>query len=114
MQFIVKMVIAVVVISLAGQLARSRPTLAGLIAVMPLTGLLVMLWVWHDSGGDATRMTRYTLGAVWGIIPAMLFFGVAYFCFRAKLHPALVLGLSMGAWVVAAVVHQWLLHYGRS
>ena len=78
MFFAVKLLIAVVIITAAQYIAKTRPSLAGLIAVMPLTGLIVMLWVWQDNSGDVTKMTRYALGAVWGIIPAILFFAVAY------------------------------------
>jgi len=110
MNFAIKLLISVIIISVAQFIARSRPSLAGLIAVMPLTGLIVMLWVWHDSKGNSIIMNQYALGAVWGIIPAILFFTVAYFCFRARLHLGAVLGLSSVAWVIAALVHQYFLH----
>jgi uncharacterized membrane protein (GlpM family) len=112
MQFVIKLFVAVIIIILAQYIAQSRPSLAGLIAVMPLTGLIVMLWVWHNSGGDAAKMDQYTLGAVWGIIPAILFFAVAYFCFRARLHLYAVLVLSTATWVIAALIHQYFLHHG--
>lgn len=65
MQFVIKLIISVIIISTAQYIAQNRPSLAGLIAVMPLTGLLVMLWVWYgSSSGDPTKMTQYTLGAV--------------------------------------------------
>ena len=109
MRFIVKVLIVVGVILTCAQIAKVRPTLAGLIAVMPLTGLLVMLWVYSDCGGDVARMNDYTLGAVWGIVPAILFFVGAYVCFRYRLHLAWVLGISFGLWLAGALVHQYLL-----
>ena len=110
MQFAIKLVIVVIIIVTAQYIATHRPSLAGLIAVMPLTGLMVMLWVWHNSKGETTTMTQYSLGAVLGIIPAILFFLVAFFCFRAKLHLAFVLGLSAAVWIAGALAHQHFLH----
>ena len=111
MQFAVKLFISLIIISAAQYVAKSRPSLAGLIAVMPLTGLIVMLWVWHDSGGDVTKMGRYTSGAVFGIIPSLFFFIVAYFCFRARMRLSIVLALSVAVWVIAAVLHQHFLRH---
>ncbi len=109
MQFVIKLALAVLIIVLCAQIARARPTLAGLIAVMPLTGLIVMLWVYSDCQGDAVRMGRYTLGAVWGILPSIVFFGSAYMCFRKGMSLGWVLGVSSMMWILAALVHQYFL-----
>ena len=106
---VAKLLIAVCVILTATYIGRSRVELAGLIAVMPLTGLVVMLWIWHDSGGDAYKMSRYTIGAVLGIIPAILFFLVSFICFRKQMHLGWILALGFSAWLAAAFVHQFFL-----
>lgn len=86
------------------------PTLAGLIAVMPLTGLVVLVWLYLDDPGNAALMINYTKGALWGIIPSILFFLVAFLCFSRKLPLKIVLVASFAVWFVAAAVHQLLLH----
>ena len=88
------------------------PTLAGLIAVMPLTGLLVLIWLYLDNPGDVKLMTDYTRGALWGIVPSVLFFLAAYLCFRKQLPLRIVLGASLLLWLIAAIFHQLLLHRG--
>jgi uncharacterized membrane protein (GlpM family) len=109
MGFTVKLLAAVAVIVICTQLAKARPELAGLIAVMPLTGLIVLLWVYSDCGGGKAAMSRYTLGAVWGIVPTIMFFLTAYLCFRGRLGLGAALGISAGVWLAAAMVHQYLL-----
>lgn len=109
MQFVIKLALAVLIIVLCTQIARARPTLAGLIAVMPLTGLLVMLWIYSDCQGNPVRMSQYTLGAVWGILPSIVFFGSAYMCFRKGLSLGWVLGISSLVWILAALAHQYFL-----
>jgi len=110
MQFIVRLLISVCVIVVCTQAGRKAPTLAGLIAVMPLASLIVLVWLYADNPGDFGLMTEYTKGAVLGIIPTVLFFLTAFVCFRKQLSLWVVLSASFAAWFIAAAVHQWLLH----
>ena len=110
MRFLIKLSISLCVIVLCTQIGRKLPTLAGLVAVMPLTGLIVLLWLYSDSPGNFDLMTRYCTGALWGIIPSILFFLVAFGCFRKHLSLWIVLAASFAVWLIAAVVHQLLLN----
>jgi len=110
MQFLVKLLVSVVIIVFCGQIGRKLPTLAGLIAVMPLTGLIVLLWLYTEAPGNFNLMTEYTKGALWGIVPSILFFLVAFMCFRRQLSLWIVLCASFAVWLIGAFIHQWLLH----
>jgi uncharacterized membrane protein (GlpM family) len=109
MRFVIKLLISVCVIILCGQIGRKLPTLAGLIAVMPLTGLIVLVWLHMDNPANFNLMTDYTKGASWGIVPSILFFLVAFLCFQKHLPLWIVLCASFTVWLVAAFLHQWLL-----
>ncbi len=109
MQFVLKLSISVAIIITCTQIARKLPTLSGLIATMPLTGSIVLLWIYSDNPGNYEVMTSYTKGALWGMLPSVLFFLVAFLCFRKHLSLPLVLSASFGIWLVGAFVHQWLL-----
>lgn len=110
MRFVAKLLISVGIIVLCTQIGRKAPTLAGLIAVMPLTGLIVLLWLYSDNPGNFNLMTDYIKGALWGIVPSILFFIVAYVCFHKHLPIWIVLCASFTVWLAAAFVHQWLLN----
>ncbi len=110
LRFAVKLSISVAVILLATQIGRRAPTLAGLVAVMPLTSLLVLLWLYWDHPGDLALMSDYCGGALLGIIPTILFFLTALVCFRRHLPLWAVLSASFAVWLLGAFVHQWLLH----
>ncbi len=110
MRFVIKLLVSVCVIVFCTQIGRKLPTLAGLIAVMPLTGLIVLIWLSLDNPGNFNLMTDYTKGALWGIVPSMLFFLVAFICFRKQLSLWLVLCAGFAVWFVAAFIHQWLLN----
>ena len=77
---------------------------------MPLTGLIVLLWLHTDKPQDFALLAEYTKGALWGIVPSILFFLVAFMCFRKHLSLWIVLCASFGVWLAAAFVHQWLLN----
>ncbi len=109
LSFFIKLLISVVIIIVCAQIGKKMPTLAGLIATMPLTSLIVLLWIYTDNVGDYELMTSYTKGVLWGIIPTILFFVVAFICFRKHLALPIVLSSSFGIWLIGAFVHQWLL-----
>lgn len=110
MRFVIKLLISVCVITFCAQIGRKLPTLAGLIAVMPLTGLIVLLWLYADNPQDFALMGEYCKGALWGIVPSVLFFLVAFICFHKHLSLSVVLCASFAVWLIAAFVHQWLLN----
>jgi len=109
MQTLIKLLISVGVIFLCSQIGKRLPSLAGLIATMPLTGMLVLVWLYNDTQENNELMINYTKGALWGILPSILFFLTAYFCFRRHLSLSAVLTTSFIIWGLAAAVHQWLL-----
>jgi len=109
MRFVIKLFISLCVITLCSQL-RKLPSLGGLIAVMPLTGLIVLIWYYQDNPGNFDLMTEYTKGALWGIVPSTLFFLVAFLCFQKRLSLWIVLCASFTVWIIAGIIHQLLLH----
>ncbi len=109
MQYLIKTVLSVLIILGATALGRRFPSAAGLIGVMPLTGALVLVWMYWDNRGNPEVMQGFARGAVWGILPSLLFFIVALLCFKRQMPLAVVLAASFGAWMAGAFVHQWLL-----
>ncbi len=107
--FFVKLLIANAIIIACTLIGKRFPTLAGLIATMPLTSLLVLVWLHTDNPGNIPLMTDYTRGVLWGIIPTILFFMVAWFCFRSRIPFTITLSASFAVWLTGAAVHQWLL-----
>jgi len=111
MRFVIKILLSLCILALCAWIVDKHklPTLAGLIAVMPLTGAIFLVWLYVDHPADFNLMTEYSKGAFWGILPSILFFLVAFVCFRRHLPLWIVLCASFGVWLVAAFIHQWLL-----
>jgi uncharacterized membrane protein (GlpM family) len=83
--------------------------LAGLLAVMPLTGVIVMLWLHSDRPEDFYLMREYTRAALWGILPSIAFFLTAFVCFNRKMQLWAVLCISFSVWAASAATHQVIL-----
>ena len=79
MRFFIKLLISVCIIVLCTQIGRKLPTLAGLITVMPLTGLIVLVWLYMDNPGNFGVMNDYCKGALLGILPTILFFSYGFY-----------------------------------
>ena len=109
MQFLLKIILSVTIILVATAIGKKLPSTAGLVGVMPLTGALVLVWMYLENKGDSEIMQDFTKGALWGILPSMLFFLVALICFKRNLSLPIVLVASFGVWLGAAFIHQWIL-----
>ena len=109
MRLAIKIMITLGVVLFCTEIGRKLPSLAGLIAVMPLTGLVVLVMLYLENPGNAGLVTEYCKGALWGIVPSILFFSVALLCFQKQLPLPIVLCASFVVWLAAAFVHQWLL-----
>ena len=109
MQILIKIFFSVIIILVATAIGKRLPSTAGLIGVMPLTGALVLVWVYLENKGDPDIMQSFAKGALRGILPSILFFLVALICFKKQVSLPGVLATSFGIWLLAAIVHQWIL-----
>lgn len=109
MQLMIKLAISVAVILAATGIARKFPSIAGLISVMPLAGALILAFVYYENQGQWQVMQGFTKGALWGILPSILFYLVAFVCLKKEMPLAAVLGSGFGAWFAGALIHYWVL-----
>jgi uncharacterized membrane protein (GlpM family) len=108
-QILIKAALSLIIIFSATGIAKKLPSAAGLIAVMPLAGALVLIWVYVENNGNSGTMLAFTKGALWGILPSVLFYLVALFCFKKGLSLSVTLLSSFIAWGLAALAHQMIL-----
>ena len=90
---VIKAAISGVIVALVSEVARRYPGWGGLIASLPLTSLLAMIWLWRDSG-DSLRVAELASSTLWFIIPSLPLFVVL---------PAL-LRSGMAFWAAMGVV----------
>ncbi len=106
MQTFVKLLISLAVIYGCVAVGRRFPSLAGLVATAPITTLIVLFWLYSEGRKDYARFAAFTQGAVWGILPSVLFFLTATWCFRREIPFLATIAISFGVWLIGAVLHQ--------
>lgn len=109
MQFVVKLIITVFIIIIAAHIGKKSPALGGLIATMPLTGAIVLGWLYLDNPYNFNLFKNYARSALWGTIPSIFFFITAYFCFKKQLPFLFVILLSFFTWFIGALLHYLFL-----
>ena len=70
---LVKAVVSGVLIAAISEVARRSPGWGGLLASLPLTSLIAMIWLWRDTG-DEQRIAQLSLGAFWFVLPSLPLF----------------------------------------
>ena len=79
---LVKAAISGLLIALISEVARRSPGWGGLLASLPLTSLIAMLWLWRDTG-DEQRVADLSLGAFWFVLPSLPLFLIIPLLLRA-------------------------------
>ncbi len=108
MPILFKGLVSAVIIVALSELARRHAVLSGLLAAMPLTTLLVILWVYVDTRNVA-KIEAFSQSVLWALLPTAFFFVALVVALKRGLSFWPALGLSMGLWMVGAFIHLWLL-----
>jgi hypothetical protein len=90
---IIKAGISGVIVAAVSEIARRYPGWGGLVASLPLTSLLAMLWLWRDTA-DAERVAELSASTIWFIVPSVPLF----------IALPLLLRSGVGFWLSMAIV----------
>ena len=70
---LIKAAISGAIVAAVSEIARRYPGWGGLVASLPLTSLLAMLWLWRDTG-DAGRVAELSVSTIWFFLPSVPLF----------------------------------------
>ena len=70
---VIKAALSGVIIAAVSEIARRYPGWGGLVASLPLTSLLAMIWLWRDSR-DPGRVADLSQSTIWFILPSLPLF----------------------------------------
>jgi hypothetical protein len=90
---VIKAAISGVIVALVSEIARRSPGWGGLVASLPLTSLLAILWLWRDTG-DPERIAGLSIGAFWFVLPSLPMFAAL----------PLLLRSGVGFWAALGIV----------
>jgi hypothetical protein len=69
-QFFVKVAVSALIIALVSEISKRNNTAGTLLASLPLTTLLALVWLWHETH-DAARLATWTTDVVWLVVPSL-------------------------------------------
>jgi hypothetical protein len=90
---VIKAAISGVIVALVSEIARRYPGWGGLVASLPLTSLLAMIWLWRDTD-DSLRVAELSSSTFWFILPSLPLFVVL----------PMLLKSGMAFWAAMAIV----------
>jgi hypothetical protein len=70
---VIKAAVSGAIVAAVSEIARRYPGWGGLVASLPLTSLLAMLWLWRDTH-DAEHVAALSASTVWFIVPSIPLF----------------------------------------
>jgi hypothetical protein len=79
---IIKAAVSGVLIALISEIARRSPGWGGLLASLPLTSLLAMIWLWRDTS-DPLQVADLAASTIWFFLPSLPLFVVVPWLLRA-------------------------------
>jgi len=106
--FAVKVIVSALIIAGVSEVAKKMPSFGGLIAAMPLTTLLALIWLYAETGNYSLAQS-FTRSVLFAIIPTIFFFITALALFRKGVPFTLVILLSFVVYIGIALVHQYFL-----
>jgi hypothetical protein len=67
---VIKAAISGVIVAAVSEIARRYPGWGGLLASLPLTSLLAMIWLYRDSG-EPERVAELSISTFWFFLPSI-------------------------------------------
>lgn len=104
MYFVLKVLISALIIGAASEAARRNISLASVIASLPLTSVLAILWLYHDTRSSELA-GKLATQIFWALLPSLLFFFVFPLLLKAGLRFSLSLILSLGIMVIGYLLY---------
>jgi F0F1-type ATP synthase assembly protein I len=80
--FVVKVLVSALLIAAAAEFGRRSALAGAILASLPLTSILAMVWLWRDGAAPA-QIADFSAGVLWFVLPSLLLFIVTPSLLRA-------------------------------
>ncbi len=109
-QLLIKTAITVALIVSISEVSRRSTLVGGLLASLPLTSLLAIVWL-HVDTGDVEQVASLTSAIFWLVLPSLVFFVLFPILLRRDLSFWPAMFASSGATVIAYFVMLRVLRF---
>lgn len=108
LQYAVKTLVSAIIIVAVSEIARRSSLLGGLIASLPLTSVLAMIWLYHETR-NAEIVAELSSSIFWLVLPSLVLFILLPGLLAKKVPFYAALGLACLATAAAYSLTVWLL-----
>ena len=108
LQPLLKLAITVTLVLVASALARRTGWIGALVASLPLTSLLVLVWLYADTR-DSKQFADLAMRFFWFVLGSLPFFLMLALGLRQDWHVALAFGAATITGFAGVSLTQWLL-----
>jgi hypothetical protein len=104
-----KVLLSALIVAAVSEIAKRSTSMGALLASLPLTSLLAMIWLYQDTK-DASRVAELSGGIFWLVLPSLLLFIVLPLLVRRGMSFYPALALSAACTVAGYAVMSLTLH----
>jgi len=104
LRILIKVLITACLIVGISELGKRVSWLAAILASLPVTSILAMIWLYWDTR-DPGKVADLSYGILWAVLPSLLFFWVFPLLLKAGLRFPLALSVSCFIMFVAYTVY---------
>jgi hypothetical protein len=108
MQLLIKIIISALVIAAASELGKKSTGLAAILAALPMTTILTLIWLYADTH-DAGKAAELSVSIFWAILPSFIFLISFPLLIRSGLRFPLAMLSSCVLMVLGYGVYVWAL-----
>ncbi len=102
--YTIKFFVSALIIVLISEIAKRHSGFAALVASLPLTSLLAMIWM-HVDGVESVQIAELSSQVFWLVLPSLLFF----LLFPVLIKQGLGFWLSLGVSVTVTIAGYFVL-----
>jgi uncharacterized membrane protein (GlpM family) len=108
MRFLIKILISALIIAAVSELARKSPGIGAILAALPMTSILTMLWLYSDTG-DTGKVAALSVSIFWAVLPSFIFLLSLPLFLRNGYRFPVAMGLSCSLMIVGYGGYVWIL-----
>lgn len=106
--FLLKTLISALIVAGASELGKRSSVAAAVVASLPLTSMLAMMWLYQETK-DTAKVAGLSNGIFWAVLPSLLFFilfpillktGRSFWWAMAGSSAVMIAGYLLYVWVL--------------
>ncbi|HPE29269.1 MAG TPA: DUF3147 family protein [Candidatus Mcinerneyibacteriales bacterium] len=101
--YLVKVILSALIIVLVSEISKRSSLMGALLASLPLTSLLAILWIYIETKNTET-IRALSLNVFWLVLPSLLFFLALPFLIKVKIPFFMSLFLSSSLTVAGYLI----------